>query len=262
MAESDPQRKPEWFPVQSAAAAPALEFFPTQQTQPSVEERKAPVGPQLVTELPTSVDKSEYLHQGSLFGPQPTPKRVPGSPRPTASAPKNPKPPRPKVTQEAFSFDLIETRRENATVGEAALSYKAPPIAETAHRMIAAALDMAVILMAIAAFSIAAMLGGLDLAFTKASSPFYLAAVVLIVVFYRMLFCIGNIDSLGMQWTGLRLVNFDAHPPTRSQRMQRTFAGFLSVISIGMGLLWAMFDEEHLTWHDYISKTFPSPKMM
>src|SRR6202041_3046551 len=36
---------------------------------------------------------------------------------------------------------------------------------------------------------------------------------------------------------------------------------FLGVffLSGGLGLVWALVDEENLTWHDHISKTFPTP---
>jgi uncharacterized RDD family membrane protein YckC len=57
----------------------------------------------------------------------------------------------------------------------------------------------------------------------------------------------------------LRLLNFDGRPPTREQRMLRLGASFLSVLSAGLGLLWALVDEESLTWHDHISQTFPTP---
>jgi hypothetical protein len=26
-----------------------------------------------------------------------------------------------------------------------------------------------------------------------------------------------------------------------------------------LGIVWALLDEEHLTWHDHISKVFPTP---
>jgi len=32
----------------------------------------------------------------------------------------------------------------------------------------------------------------------------------------------------------------------------------LSLCSLGLGLVWALVDEESLTWHDHISKTFPT----
>ena len=47
--------------------------------------------------------------------------------------------------------------------------------------------------------------------------------------------------------------------PTRTQRFYRTASGFLSLLAAGVGLLWGLVDEETLTWHDHISKTFPTP---
>ena len=32
----------------------------------------------------------------------------------------------------------------------------------------------------------------------------------------------------------------------------------LTILIAVLGLLWAFFDEERLTWHDLISKTFPT----
>ena len=40
--------------------------------------------------------------------------------------------------------------------------------------------------------------------------------------------------------------------------MWRMAGGLLSVISVGLGLLWAVFDEDRLTWHDHVSRTFPT----
>jgi hypothetical protein len=55
------------------------------------------------------------------------------------------------------------------------------------------------------------------------------------------------------------LVNFDGQKPTQRQRFQRLASGFLSLFAAGLGLLWALVDEETLTWHDHISRTFPTP---
>jgi len=53
-------------------------------------------------------------------------------------------------------------------------------------------------------------------------------------------------------------INFDGKTPDRDQRLLRLGASVLSLASVGLGLMWALVDEEHLTWHDHISKTFPS----
>ena len=54
-------------------------------------------------------------------------------------------------------------------------------------------------------------------------------------------------------------VRADGRNPNREQRVYRMAAGCLSVMAAGLGLMWALVDEESLTWHDHISKTFPTP---
>jgi hypothetical protein len=55
-------------------------------------------------------------------------------------------------------------------------------------------------------------------------------------------------------------VQFEGHPPTTERRLVRVVAGCLSTGALGLGLLWALTDPEQLTWHDHISKTFPTPR--
>jgi hypothetical protein len=55
-------------------------------------------------------------------------------------------------------------------------------------------------------------------------------------------------------------LNFDGMPPTRNQRIVRVAAGCLSLLAGGLGLLWAAADEETLSWHDHMSKTFLTPR--
>jgi hypothetical protein len=52
------------------------------------------------------------------------------------------------------------------------------------------------------------------------------------------------------------VLDFDGRPPSRKQRLLRIAAGLLSVLPAGIGFLWALMDEEHLTFHDHISQTF------
>ena len=61
-----------------------------------------------------------------------------------------------------------------------------------------------------------------------------------------------------MRWSSVKVLNFDGQRPTREQRLTRLFAGALSFLAAGLGLVWALADEESLTWHDHISKTFVS----
>ncbi len=81
--------------------------------------------------------------------------------------------------------------------------------------------------------------------------------MVLITMFYGgFLFAISGRETAGQHWTELRLINFDGLPPEATYRALRFAGCWLSFCACGMGLAWALVDEENLTWHDHMSKTF------
>jgi uncharacterized RDD family membrane protein YckC len=134
------------------------------------------------------------------------------------------------------------------------------PVALPTHRMIAAAFDVSMVLIAVGIFlSIFFLSGGL-IAMTRQTVPFFVGVTAVVALFYRMLWCLADGDTPGMRFAGLRLVDFDGRSPDREQRGLRQVAGLLSLLSAGLGLVWALVDEENLTWHDHISKTFPTPR--
>jgi uncharacterized RDD family membrane protein YckC len=133
------------------------------------------------------------------------------------------------------------------------------PVAVTVHRAIAAALDGSLILISLALFGLVFRLTGGQIVLSARTVPLFLTAAVALVALYRLLWCFAETDSPGMRWAHLALINFDGQKPSRSQRLSRMASGFLSLAAGGLGLLWALVDEETLTWHDHISKTFPTP---
>ena len=133
------------------------------------------------------------------------------------------------------------------------------PVAVPAHRAMAAALDGSMILMALAIFGIIFYLAGGQVALNAKTWPVFIAVVAALVIFYELLWCMANGDTAGMRWARLTLVDFDGQMPQRRQRLYRLASEILSLLAAGIGLLWALVDEETLTWHDHISKTFPTP---
>lgn len=133
------------------------------------------------------------------------------------------------------------------------------PVAIPAHRLIAAAVDASAVLLALGLFLGIFYLGGGHMVLSKQTLPFLAGVALVIGIFYRFLWVHANCDTPGMRSAGLRLVDFDGREPSREQRGLRQVAGLLSVLSAGLGLVWALVDEENLTWHDHISKTFPTP---
>ena len=214
-----------------------------------------PAGPQLVTELPKTMPvETGRTFQPSLFGPLEVARRGDPVPQPRKAAARPAPAVQPKAAQQSLDFSVtVDGALESAV-------YSGAPVAIAAHRIFAAAIDSAVILLAIGLFFGTFAMAGHEVVLTKATVPVYGLAMLAIVLFYKLLFCIGNADSLGVQWAGLRLLNFDGRRPTREQRVCRIAASFVSVLSTGIGFIWALVDEERLGWHDYISKTFPSPR--
>jgi uncharacterized RDD family membrane protein YckC len=60
----------------------------------------------------------------------------------------------------------------------------------------------------------------------------------------------------GMRYAQLSLCTFDEEIPTREQIRGRLKAMLISVLPMGLGMLWSVFDEDQMSWHDRLSKTY------
>ncbi len=72
--------------------------------------------------------------------------------------------------------------------------------------------------------------------------------------------------TLGMQSWGLQLETEDGKIPSARTATLRFFAAMVSLLPLGLGFLWQLWDPKRLTWHDRISKTrlvyYPREKML
>lgn len=128
------------------------------------------------------------------------------------------------------------------------------------HRAAAAALDGAIIGIAFSLFlEIFHLLGG-AVTVDKQTALVLAGALSLIALFYGLVWALAARETAGMRWVDLRLIDFDGFPPDARGRAVRLAARCLSFSAGGLGVLWALMDEEKLTWHDHMSKTFPAVK--
>lgn len=97
-----------------------------------------------------------------------------------------------------------------------------------------------------------------QLVFDKHITPFLIIAILTVPLFYKLLWTFAGRDTPGTRCAGLRLVDFDGNLPSQQRRYQRLFGSIISLLAIGIGLIWALVDEDGLTWHDHISGTFPT----
>lgn len=162
-------------------------------------------------------------------------------------------------TQATLDFlpPLKAAARTLKTDAEAVI-YCDAAVAAPIHRFTAATLDGSMILLAFGVF-----LG----IFQSLASPVSIdrngllllgASFAMVAFFYGLLFAISGTVTPGMRWTNLRMISFDGFAPDPRARAVRLAGCWMSFLSGGLGLAWSLLDEEGLTWHDHISKTFPT----
>ncbi|MCZ6751665.1 MAG: RDD family protein [Acidobacteria bacterium] len=172
------------------------------------------------------------------------PARAPRRP----AAGRRPKRPRPVPPgQPALNFPAPALKRA---------SYLAPAVAPFRLRMLGHGIDFAWSLAALLVFLVTLKL----MAGPLVSDQFLLisgiCAYLFVTLLYGALFLGLTGATPGMHRLGLRLVNFDGIPAPRRQLFWRLLGAVASAGSFFLGYLWAAVDEEHLSWHDRISKTF------
>ena len=139
-----------------------------------------------------------------------------------------------------------------------AVIYCDADVATPKHRAIAAAIDGGMIFVAFGLFLFAFHFMGGMFRLNRQTIPFFIGVFGMLATFYGMLWIWAGRDTVGMRCTGLRLIDFDGFPANRRCRLVRSMGTWLSFCAGGIGLLWALADEEKLTWHDHMSKSFPT----
>jgi uncharacterized RDD family membrane protein YckC len=185
---------------------------------------------------------------------------------PSANKPSEPKPrarrhsPPPNDSQAFLDFlpPAPHVPRTLKTSVEAVI-YCDAPVATPAHRAVGFALDFAIVVMGIGAFLLSFYLCGGEMGKMNAYTELgFAGAFACIAIFYGFLWTLAGVESAGARSVGLRLINFDGSSIDRRERATRFGCACLSFLSAGPGVLWSLADEESLTWHDHMSKTFPT----
>jgi uncharacterized RDD family membrane protein YckC len=73
---------------------------------------------------------------------------------------------------------------------------------------------------------------------------------------YQFMFHLYAGETPGMRFAHLRLCDFQREMPEWEQRKKRALYSTFSCVSIGVGYLWALVDEDTLCWHDRASRTY------
>jgi uncharacterized RDD family membrane protein YckC len=132
------------------------------------------------------------------------------------------------------------------------------PVAPLGDRQLAGIIDAACLLFAFGGFvALFGSLGG-QLTLSKMNAAVYLAALSVVYFQYFALFTVFGATTPGMMFRGLQVMSFSGEPPTPRQLLLRSAGYMLSAGTCFIGYLWALWDEDQLTWHDRLSKTYLS----
>ena len=164
-----------------------------------------------------------------------------------------------RETQGSLGLEFLQPAPQMArtlkTTVEASI-YCDAQVATPMHRAVALILDAAMILIGCGIFlGIFQAVGG-GVRVDRFDVVVFICSLILITMVYGLVFALCGRETAGQNWTELRLINFDGVPPEGTSRALRFAGCWVSFCAGGMGLFWALLDEENLTWHDHMSKTF------
>jgi uncharacterized RDD family membrane protein YckC len=146
----------------------------------------------------------------------------------------------------------IPQRKSSATVPD-----KSPlHVASIEDRTLAVLADAALTLAAFLVFSLVFAICTTSLPHGRVALIGAAATLFAMWLLYQFLFFTLTDATPGMRYAKIALCTFDDENPTRSALWGRIAAVLLSALPLGLGFLWAVFDEDALGWHDRITRTY------
>jgi uncharacterized RDD family membrane protein YckC len=131
-----------------------------------------------------------------------------------------------------------------------------PQAAALQQRAFAALVDLLIVLIASATFTMIYLVLGHDLPQPRLVLMSTAVTSALLWLVYQYLFLVYSPATLGMRMAQLELCTFQGEPVSHSLRQWRAIASLLSCCSLGLGFAWALIDEDMLGWHDRITQTY------
>lgn len=129
-------------------------------------------------------------------------------------------------------------------------------VAPMEDRMMAAIVDTALVLLAFLLFVLIFVACTAHPPTGKTALVSGSAVLVGFFVLYQWLFFTYGHGTPGMHYAKIALCNFEDENPSRKATRDRVVGLLLSALPLGLGFLWAFFDDDRLTWHDRMTQTY------
>ena len=145
---------------------------------------------------------------------------------------------------------------ERRIAGAAQPAAPSLPVAPVGVRLMAGVVDCALILASFVSFGFLIAHHFQHPPTGKTAEILGFGAIVLVGLLYYAFFFSLRVSTPGMKYAGIGLCTFDDQVPNRAQLRRRLGAMVLSMIPVGLGIVWSIFDEDHMSWHDRYSQTY------
>lgn len=123
-------------------------------------------------------------------------------------------------------------------------------------RVMAAIVDGSLVVCGLLGAALLASVSVHDLPTRSAAEASAAIGLALIGAFYHLLFYALGDGTPGMRYARILPCTFDGRSPSRLHRIWRLLVALVALAPLGLGMIWALFDEEHLGWHDRLSGTY------
>jgi uncharacterized RDD family membrane protein YckC len=132
-------------------------------------------------------------------------------------------------------------------------------LAPMTRRLAGGLIDLATLIFSLGVFALIFWRAGGHIS----THPLTVLALGFVVVFLAMVY-FGAFTAIisttpGLLWMGIEVRSMWGGPPTLRQALWRAAGCIVSASALLLGYLWALFDDQSLTWHDRMSETYLTP---
>jgi uncharacterized RDD family membrane protein YckC len=83
----------------------------------------------------------------------------------------------------------------------------------------------------------------------------YQLSMLAVVYAFFVFFWTRGGQTLGMRSWRIRLETYEGNTPSFAAASLRFFMAIVSLLPLGLGFLWQLWDVDKLAWHDRVSRT-------
>jgi len=160
-----------------------------------------------------------------------------------------------EINLEQPSFDFSDGGHHTSKSDVSSYDSPVSSVALLAERRRAGVLDVTFLLFAFGGFLMLFRSLGGRFSLSRFDVLVTLATLGLLYAQYVTLFTYFAGATPGMMLRGLRVASLDGLDPSPRQLLWRSLGYLISAGTMMLGFLWALWDEDQLSWHDRISQT-------